>query len=240
LLSFMRFILPLLILACDPEDVGVRLPQGGADAVQATDLRRDLWTFTDPRIGGRAPGSSGARRVAAAVEKRFVQAHLSPAFGEIFRHDLGSNRGEMICGLRSGGGGGAVAVVALDPGIGVLSAVPIAGLMGVVKASDGPDERTHSTIFCLLPESGGLDGYVAHPPHPLDATSKVVILGSLTGEALQVAPGPGISGIQSEVWHTGPIAPALGDDMGRVDFEALATQVRGVHLRLSETKPSQP
>jgi len=236
----MRLILPLLMFACDPEDVGVRLPQGGAEAVQSTDLRRDLWTFTDPRIGGRAPGSSGARRVAAAVEKRFVQAHLSPAFGEVFRYDLGPSRGEMVCGIRSGGGRGAVAVVALDPGIGVLSAVPIAGLLGVVKASEGPDQRAHSTIFCLLPESGGLDGYVAHPPHPLDGTSKVVILGSLTGEALRVAPGPGISGIQSEVWHTGPIASGLGDEMGRLDFEALATQVRGVHLRLTETKPPQP
>jgi len=67
-----------------------------------------------------------------------------------------------------------------------------------------------------------------------------VILGSLTGEALRVAPGPGISGIQSEVWHTGPIASGLGDEMGRLDFEALATQVRGVHLRLTETKPPQP
>jgi len=232
----MRTALLLLLLSCDAEDVGVRLPQGGTDAVQAADLRRDLWTFTDPRIGGRAPGSSGARRVAQAVEKRFEQAHLTPAFGTAYHRDLGENKGSMVCGLKAGGGGGGggVAVVALDPGIGALSAVPIAGLTGLAKAFDGPEAPASTHIFCLLPESGGLDGYVSSPPHPLSSTSSMVILGSLTGQDFQSVPGPEIAGIRSEVWHTGPLSSVLGDDMGRVDFEALATQVRAVYLRLTQ------
>jgi hypothetical protein len=231
----MRFILPLLLLACDPEDVGVHLPQGGAEAVLPEDLRRDLWTFTDPRIGGRAPGTSGARRVALAIEKGFSQAHLEPAFSDAYRHDLGEGRGEMVCGTRGGGGGGAVVVVALDPGIGVLSAVPISGLMGVVRAFDAPKPLARPHIFCLLPESGGLDGYLSHPPHPPSTTSKVIILGSLTGQELQASPGPELAGIRSEIWHTGPLDSSLGDDMGRLDYEALAARVRAVYLRLSKT-----
>lgn len=234
----MRCLALLLMLACDPADVGVVLPQGGPDAVTADDLRRDLWTYTDPRIGGRAPGSSGARRVAQAVAQQFQRAHLRPAFGDGYQKDLGAEHGELVCGVRPGGGAGAVAVVALDPGVGVMSAVPIAGLVALTRAFDGVDSLDRTFIFCLLPESGGLDGYVAHPPHPLSTTSQLVILGSLTGQVHQRSAGPSLAGISSEIWHTGPLAPELADDMGRLDYEAVVTQVRTVFSKLTEHSPA--
>ena len=236
------FVFTMLLLACDPEDVGVRLPQGGVDAVVPLEIRNDLWSFTDPRLGGRAPGSSGAKRVARALAERFQVAHLEPGFGESYQHDLGPRRGTMVCGRRPGGGAGAIAVVALDPGVGVLSAVPIAALTGLAKASDGQETLSRTYVFCLLPEAGGLDGYLAHPPHPLSTTVRMVILGSLSGESLRTAPGPDLSGLPSEIWHTGPLAATLGDDMGRLDFESIATQVRAVYLRLEgrEAAPAEP
>ncbi len=235
----MRFLLStvlltLSLLACDAATVGVRLPQGGPDAVQPDELHRLLWTLTDPRLGGRVPGSSGASRVAAEVAKRFQKLHLEPAFGESFRHDLGPARGELVCGIRPGGGQGAVTVAALDPGIGILSAVPIAGLIGLVKAFDGPEERDRAYAFCLLPEAGGLEGYLTWPPTPVDQTARFYILGSLTGPELQASPGPDLAGIHTKILHTGPLASSMGDDMGKVDFEALAVQVKTAYSTVSE------
>jgi len=230
----MRLLLPLLLLACDAAELGVQLPQGGTDAIQVDDLQRDLWTLTDPRLGGRAPGSSGARRVAQAVGKRFRHAHLTPAFGDSYRYDLGVDRGEMVCGIRPGSSEGALAIVALDPGIGTLSAVPVAGLLGLAQAFDGTANRSRPVIMCLLPESGGLNGYAQHPPHPLVDTSRFVILGSLTGGNLRTDAGPEIVGLRSQIMHTGPIAADLGDDMGKVDFGRLSAQVRTAYLTLSK------
>ncbi len=222
-------LLPLLLLGCDAQTLGVSLPQGGEDAIHASFLRRSMWTLTDPRIGGRPPGSSGAQRVAMEVAKGFEKAHLAPGFGESYRHDLGAEQGEMVCGVRPGGGAGAIAVLALDPGIGALSAVPIVGLLGLVKAFDGPEERDQTYVFCVLPEAGGLDGYVADAPHPVSHTARLYILGSLTGTELQETPGATVAGIQSTVLHTGPLSRDLGDEMGKVDFEGLTSQVRAAY-----------
>ncbi len=230
----MRFFFLMFLFACDVEDVGVQLPQGGVDAVTASDLRHNLWSLTDPRLGGRVPGSSGAKRVGQHIRRQMQKSHLEPGFGEVFLRDLGPERGEIACGVRPGGGSGAQVVVALDPGVGTLSAVPIAGLLSLAQAFDGPDKEKQSFVFCVLPESGGLKSYVAEPPHPLDQTAAFTIIGSLTGDALQAAPGPEIAAIRSTVLHTGPIASKLGDDMGAMDFDALATQVRAVYLRLGE------
>jgi hypothetical protein len=232
----MRALLPLLLLSCDAEDLGVRLPQGGTDAVDAAEIRQVLWTLTDPRLGGRAPGSSGARRSAEAIAERLEAAHLRPGFAEGYRKDLGMDRGEMVCGVAPGDGGGAQVVLALDPGVGSLSAVPIAGLTALASAFDGP-ELAAPHVFCVLPEAGGLDGYAQHPPHPLSRTAGVAILGSLTGTQLQRAPGPEIVGLRTEILHTGPLSKDLGQDMSTVDVAQVATQVRAVYLQLGAAGP---
>ena len=46
-----------------------------------------------------------------------------------------------------------------------------------------------------------------------------------------------MAGISSEIWHTGPLAAELGDDMGRLDYEVVASQVRTVFNKLTE-RPS--
>jgi hypothetical protein len=221
-------LMPVLfsLLACEAEQFGVHLPTGGADAITAADLRWDLWRITDPRLGGRAPGSSGSRRVAKRIASRLIEAGFSPGWAGAFRRSAEPDTGELVCGVKRGRTDEAILVAALDPGIGTISAVPIAGLIALSAAFEGPSIPTHSMVFCVLPEAGGLAAYARNPVLELSDTRAYFVLGSLTGGTLLVEDGPLVFGLSPILLHTGPLAARLKDDMDRVRFGAVTARTR--------------
>ncbi len=229
-----RLALALLALpGCAADQVGVVLPRGGVQAIESADLRWDLWRITDPRLGGRAPGSSGARRIAKRISSRLAEAGFGP--GWLNGHQRQQTTGEVgpICGQKEGVTDEVIVVAALDPGIGTLSAVPIAGLLGLSRAFDAPSPSTHTMVFCVLPEAGGIANYARDPVAPLSATRAFFVVGSLTGKKLLVEEGVQVAGFEPILLHTGPISARIGDDMGRVRFSAVEARTRVAYLALS-------
>ena len=117
---------------CDADTLGIHVPRGGRAMLEPTVFKRDLWRVTDPRIGGRVPGSSGARRVAQYIAERLEFYGLKPVFGGEYRRDLGRNVGEMVCGVRRGSGEDAV-VVAADEAV-VVKGLQVAAVVAVALA----------------------------------------------------------------------------------------------------------
>lgn len=223
----------LFCLGCDAASLGVDLPQGGTDSIQPANIKRDLWKLTDPRLGGRVPGSSGARLVAKQIAKRFEYSGLAPAFDGRFRRELGTNVGEMICGVHMGSGDQAVLMLALDPGIGTLSAIPMAAMINVAHAFDTVEAPMHSMYFCVVPESGGLTGFTRTSPVALGQVVEIFIIGTLTGETMVAQTGPVLGPLRTTLLHTGPLDWNVSDDIGQLDYARISEQLDAVYLRVS-------
>ena len=230
----MFFLLSIMLAqGCDAESLGVRVPRGGREVLQAAVLKRDLWKMTDPRIGGRVPGSSGARRVAQYIAARFEAASLKPVFDSSYRRDLGPNIGEMVCGVHLGSGDQSVVVAALDPGIGTVSAIPVAGVLSVAATFDAPTAPMHSLYFCVLPEAGGLTGFTTRGPVPYQTVLESFTIGTLTGSALVSDLGPTLGPVQSQLLHSGPLDGAMTDDLGQLDYETILARLGDIYSRIA-------
>ena len=201
--------------------------------LQPWTVKRDLWRLTDPRIGGRAPGSSGARRVAQYIADRFEANGLKPGFSGSFRQDLGQNIGEMICGVRQGSGDQAVVVIAMDPGIGILSALPVAGLISLASTFDAPDAPMHSMHFCVLPAAGGLTGFATRGPVAYQYVLESFTIGTLTGGRLQDEAGPALGPVRSVLLHSGPLPADMSEDIGQLDYDMVIGRLNEIYSRLS-------
>jgi hypothetical protein len=219
--------------ACDAEMLGVRVSKGGAATIDSKTIKRDLWKMTDPRIGGRAPGSSGARRVSQYIADRFESTGLEPAFDGKFRFDMGKLTGEMVCGVRKGAWDQAILLAALDPGIGTLSAVPVAGLLNLASAFHTREAPMYSMVFCVLPEAGGFTGFPSRSPIEVGQLLDAFLMGTLTGASLDSTPGPLIGPIQSQLLHSGPLSPVLSDDIGQLEYDTIRARVADIYLRVS-------
>ena len=229
----MRGLLAMLLLGCQAESLGVSVPRGGTEVLDTAKLKRDLWKMTDPRLGGRAPGSSGARRVAQYISQRFARHGLQPAFEDGYRFDTGQQTGEMICGVRKGAWDQAVLIAALDPGIGTLSAIPVSGLINLAEAFLTPEAPMHNMYFCVLPEAGGFTGFPTRSPIPTGQLLDAFLIGTLTGDALASSSGPLIGPIQSTLLHSGPLPEDMHNDIGQLDYARIRDRVADVYLRVS-------
>jgi len=225
----MLLLLGLTFVACDAESLGVRVPRGGPSVVQAAVIKRDLWKMTDPRLAGRVPGSSGSRRVAAHMENGMEAAGLSPAFDGEYRSDLGENVGEMVCGVRRGSGDQAVLIAALDPGIGTMSVVPMAGLLSLAATFEAPQAPMHSLFFCSIPEASGLVGLPRRSPVSVQSILEVFIIGTLTGPKLVEEHGPSVGHVQSRMLHSGPLAAHMSVEVGQLDYETIRDRLVDIH-----------
>ena len=223
----------MLWVGCEAGDLGVAVPKGGTDVLHRSVLKRDLWKMTDPRVGGRAPGSSGAKRVAKYIAKRLNMTGLKPAFGNSFRRDLGANVGELVCGVRRGSGEQAVVVAALDPGIGTVSAIPIAGLLSLASTFETPTAPMHSLYFCVIPEAGGLNGFARRGPVSYQRVLESFILGTLTGSELGVDAGPVIGPVRTQLLHAGPLPVGMSDDIGVLDYATILSRLGDVYSVIS-------
>ena len=221
------------LFGCSAERLGVSVPRGGTEVLETARLKRDLWKITDPRIGGRAPGSSGARRVAQYIAKRFEYIGLKPAFNGKYRYDMGNTAGEMICGVRPGAWDQAVLVAALDPGIGTLSAIPVAGLISLTETFVTPEAPMHSLYFCVFPEASGFVGFPTRSPIPSGQLLDAFLIGTLTGNTLSTSTGPLIGPIQSKLLHSGPLSQDMPNDIGQLNYTAIRDRVAEVYLRVS-------
>ena len=231
--AWLLSVLALFLASCDAETLGIHVPRGGRAMLHPSVFKRDLWRMTDPRIGGRVPGSSGARRVAQYIAERLESQNLRPVFDGAYRRDLGKNVGEMVCGVRQGSGEDAVVVAALDPGIGTLSAIPIAGVLSLAATFDAPVAPMHSIYFCVLPEAGGLARLATRGPVDYQRVLETFIIGTLSGSSLKEEPGPALGPVQSVLLHTGPLAIDMTDDIGQLDYRVLIGSVGDVYSRVS-------
>ena len=221
------------LFGCDADRLGVSVSQGGPGAIKAEQIKRDLWKMTDPRIGGRIPGTSGARLVARYRAERMEAGGLEPAFGDSYRRDLGKQVGEMVCGVRRGSGDQAVLIITLDPGIGTLSVVPSAGLLSLVEAVQRPQAPMHSLYFCSIPEAGALTGFTGRSPVPISSVLEVFLLGTLTGDQLQDEPGPKVGHVQSRLLHSGPLGEGVSDRIGELDYTTIRERIADVYSVVS-------
>jgi hypothetical protein len=230
----MRIWLPLLFcFGCEAASLGVNLPRGGTDSIRPENIKRDLWKLTDPRLGGRVPGSSGARLVAKQIAKRFEFSGLGPVFDGKFRQELGVDVGEMICGVHKGSGDQAVLMLALDPGIGTLSAIPMAAMINVAHAFETIEAPMHSMYFCVVPEAGGLTGFTNTTPVPLGQVVEIFIIGTLTGDTLVAQTGAVLGPLRTTLLHTGPLDWNVSDDIGQLNYAGISEQLDAVYLRVS-------
>ena len=229
----MRFLLVAGLMGCQADKVGVAVPRGGTAVLETAVIKHDLWKMTDPRIGGRAPGSSGAHRVAQYIAERFQRNGLEPVFDAGYRQDLGGSAGEMICGVRKGAWDQAILVAALDPGIGTLSAVPVAGLISLTETFVSPEAPMHSLYFCVLPEAGGFAGFPKRSPIPSGQLLDVFLIGTLTGDSLSSSSGPLIGPVQSKLLHSGPLPQDMPSDIGQLNYSIIRDRVSDIYLRVS-------
>lgn len=225
----MVLLLGLGLTACDAESLGVHVPRGGPSVVLPAAIKRDLWKMTDPRLAGRVPGSSGSRRVAAHLENGMEAAGLSPAFDGEFRHDLGENVGEMVCGVRRGSGDQAVLIAVLDPGIGTMSVVPMAGLLSLAATFEAPQAPMHSLFFCSIPEASGLAGLPGRSPVSMQSILEVFVIGTLTGPKLIEESGPSVAHVQSRMLHSGPLAAHMSVEVGQLDYDRIRDRLVEIH-----------
>ena len=223
----------VVALACDAEQLGVTVPRGGPDVLRAGAIKRDVWKMTDPRIGGRVPGSAGARHVAAHIAARMQEHGLSPVFDGQYRRDLGEDVGEMVCGVQRGSGDQAVLIASLDPGIGTLSVVPTAGLISLAQTVQRPQAPMHSLYFCSIPEASGLSGLPARSPVPIASILEVFLIGTLTGPALASDPGPKVGHVQSRLLHSGALSAGVSDRIGEIDYERIRDRTADVYSVIS-------
>ena len=221
------------LVGCDAERLGVRVPRGGPEALRAEAIKRDVWKMTDPRIGGRVPGSSGARHVATHIATRMRQNGLAPVFDGRYRRDLGRDVGEMVCGVQRGSGDQAVLIASLDPGIGTLSVVPAAGLISLAKTVQRPQAPMHSLYFCSIPEASGLSGLPMRSPVPIASILEVFLIGTLTGPELANDPGPKVGHVQSRLLHSGALSAEVSDRIGEINYDLIRDRIADVYSVIS-------
>jgi hypothetical protein len=229
IVEMMFLMLGLSFTGCDAEGLDVHVPRGGPSAVQPAAIKRDLWKMTDPRLAGRVPGSSGSHWVATHLENGMEAAGLRPAFDGEYRRDLGENVGEMVCGVRRGSGDQAVLIAAMDPGIGTMSVVPMAGLLSLAATFEAPQAPMHSLFFCSIPEASGLAGLPGRSPVSMQSLLEVFIIGTLTGPKLFDRLGPTVGHVQSRVLHSGPLAADLSVEVGQLDYGTIRDRLVDVH-----------
>jgi len=227
--DMMPLLLWLTFMACDAERLDVHVPRGGPSAIDPASIKRDMWKMTDPRLAGRVPGSSGSHRVAAYLEHGMSSAGLSPAFGSEYRRDLGENVGEMVCGVRRGSGDQSVMIAALDPGIGTMSVVPMAGLLSLAATFEAPQAPMHSLFFCSIPEASGLTGLPNRSPVSMQSVLEVFIIGTLTGPTLVEDRGPPVGHVQSRMLHSGPLAAHMTVEVGQLNYETIGDRLVEIH-----------
>ncbi len=199
---------PLLLVGCKAESVGVEVPRGGPDAISMEDLQRDVFLVEDNRKG-RAPGTARSSRAWRGLEDRLRQMHLVPAYGPGF---WGETEPVVMCGRKDGAGEGVVLVAAQDyvehPG---GSSAGLATLVSLSKAWDVPLPPDRTLVFCAWSGEAGRDAFVARPPVKLE---------DITGGVLMT---PGSSANVSVLSvHTEPMA--TDEKPERVDFRALRDQ----------------
>ena len=220
-------------LGCDAERLGVEIPRGGPEVLSGSDIKRDVWRMTDPRIGGRVPGSSGARHVAKHTASRMKEGGLDPAFDSGYRSDLGADVGEMVCGVRRGSGDQAILIASLDPGVGTLSVLPTAGLLSLAPAFQRPQAPMHSLYFCTLPESSGLSGLPLRSPVALASILEVFLIGTLTGPQLLESEGPTVGHVRSRLLHSGELSPDVSDRVGELDYDRIRARLADAYRVVS-------
>lgn len=211
----------LTFLACKAESLGVDVPRGGPDAISQEDLQRDVFQLTERGLEDRRPGTRGGEEAARRTVERLQQMHLLPAFGEAW-----SRPGGLICGQKDGRTDKAVLVAAEDGGLGAADAAAVAALISLAKAVDVPEPPRDTLIVCAWPAEGGAALYAANPAFPLADTRAVFVLADWSG-LIAGAPGEPLGGLA--VTRLAGAAPAEGDSMDRLDFRALAEQVRALY-----------
>ncbi len=226
-------LLVALGVACDAERLGVDIPRGGPDVLSAPHIKRDVWRLTDPRIGGRVPGSSGARHVAKYTAFRMKDSGLDPAFDSGYRVDLGADVGEMVCGVHRGSGDQAILIASLDPGVGTLSVLPTVGLMSLASTFQHPQAPMHSLYFCSIPESSGLSGLPLRSPVALASLLEVFLVGTLTGPRLVEGAGPKVGHVRSRLLHSGALSSDISDRVGELDYEVIRDRLADAHRVIS-------
>ncbi len=219
-----HLMLPLLLLACKASSLGVDVPRGGPEAISQEDLQRDVFMLTERGMEDRRAGTPGGEEAARRVVDRMQQMHLLPAFGEAY-----ARPGGLLCGQKDGRSGKAVLMAAEERGSGASSAAASAALISLAKSVDVSEPPADTLVFCVWPAEGGLDAYTANPAFPLADTRAALVLGPLSGalsEQAEALPGG------APLTRLAGEAPAEGDTMDRLDYRALAEQVRALHGRI--------
>jgi hypothetical protein len=118
-----------MLIACPAERLGVEVPTGGADAISAEDLQRDVYALS------RADAD-----VAEVFARRLTQMHLPPKEREADR----------VCAVRGGSAPGAAPRVVVAPWPTTpAEAASAAVLVSVAKGWDGQPPPKRTTWLCV-------------------------------------------------------------------------------------------
>jgi hypothetical protein len=137
----MIMLLLSTLIACPAEQLGIEMPEGGAGAVSAEDVQRDVLRLVDPTTDA-----------AAAYAERMEQMRVD----KIVRED------DRVCGRKNGPGPPRVVVAPWPKDL--PSAVQVAMLVSLAKAFDGPVAATRETWLCMGAGPEGEDVALPAPP----------------------------------------------------------------------------
>ena len=234
-LSPPSLLLPLLLLGCPAEQLGVHIPEGGPDAMSHEDLTRDVHALV--KLGDRRPGAPGARAGLEIIQRRLGEMKTLPAFGSGYVQQQAT--GWAVCGQKDGRSDRAVLIVAQDAGDGAGdSAAPTAALISLAKSYDLNQPPPETLIFCAVSAQGGWETLWATPPVPQGNVKTLVVLGplgekegfTLTETQLE-APGGVLRGVlastSKQAPHDGP-----EDRMERLDYVGLVTDLLAVRAHV--------
>ena len=234
-LSPPSLLLPLLLLGCPAEQLGVHIPEGGPDAMSHEDLTRDVHALV--KLGDRRPGAPGARAGLEIIQRRLGEMKTLPAFGSGYVQQQAT--GWAVCGQKDGRSDRAVLIVALDAGDGAGdSAAPTAALISLAKSYDLNQPPPETLIFCAVSAQGGWETLWATPPVPQSTVKTLVVLGPLgekegftLTETTREAPGGALKGVLAstgeQALHDGP-----EDRMERLDYVGLVTDLLAVRAHV--------
>lgn len=218
-------ILLSLLLGCKAESLGVDVPRGGPEAISQEDLQRDVFALTERGLEDRTAGTRGGDEALRRISDRFQQMHLLPAFGEAY-----TRPGGLVCGQKDGRSEGAILVAAEERGSGASSAASTAALISLAKAFDVRETPMDTLVLCVWPAEGGLAAYAARPAFPMEKTRKVFVLGPLSGALVEERAALPSGRPYTRLSGT---PPAEGDTMDRLDYRALAEQVRALYGQIA-------
>lgn len=218
------------LLGCRADRLGVHLPPTGVEAVNLEDLQRDVFALGGPQALARGAGQPGAASAASWVQDRLSQMSLVPAYGRAWSQPLGDGRA-LVCGQRDGQSDDAIAILALDDGVGAAyGAVPVTMVIALAKTFTGSQKPAHTLIFCSVPMPGGLDVYEKTPPVPLERTVGVYTIGPFGDGQLRTAVGEPLGPAPRVSLTTARVPPPGAEDRAEsVDFRRLLDRVRQTH-----------